>query len=259
MANHVAWLTLNRPEAMNALSETVLDQLNEAFTAVEDAPAVRVVVLTGSGSAFCTGADLKGLLQPDGSIDPDGFMEFVRYVGTTVERIPRLGKPVIAAINGYALAGGLELALACDMVVASRSAHVGDAHANYGLVPGAGGAARLPRIIPPMVARYLAFTGDSLPAAELVPLGFVNEVVDDDRLTVRVSEICARIAEKSAPGIAQMKHLINDGLQQPLATALIMEQEMLKERLRSEDLHEGLAAFRERRKPRFTDEYRPPV
>lgn len=249
----VAWLTLNRPDAMNALSRALLEELRAALAAVDNDPSIRVIVLTGNGSAFCTGADLKGLLQPDGSIDPDELLEFVRFAGSTIERLPALSKPVIAAVNGFALAGGLELALACDFVVASKSARLGDAHANYGLLPGAGGAARLARVVSPSVARYLAFTGDSLPAAELVPLGLVNEVADDEQLEARVGELASRIAAKSAPGLAHMKRLINDGLEQPLVTALRMEHQALAAHVHSADMREGLAAFRERRKPHFTD------
>lgn len=249
----VAWLTLNRPDAMNSMTRALLEALRATLAAADNDPSIRVVVLTGNGSAFCTGADLNELLQPDGSIDPDELLEFVRFAGSTIECLPALSKPVIAAVNGFALAGGLELALACDFVVAAKSARLGDAHANYGLLPGGGGAARLARVVSPSVARYLAFTGDSVPAAELVPLGLVNEVVDDEQLEERTGELAARIAAKSAPGLARMKRLINDGLEQPLATALRMEHQALAVHVHSADMREGLAAFRERRKPHFTD------
>lgn len=253
ISDHVAWVTLNRPDAMNALSVELLEALRATLAKAEDDLDVRVIILSGNGTAFCAGGDLKDLCLEDGTVDPDSLVEFVRFAGATIERIPALSKPVIAAVNGLALAGGLELVIACDLVVASKSARLGDAHANYGLLPGGGGAARLPRVVSPAVARYLAFTGDNLPAAELVPLGLVNEVVDDEQLESRVAELAARIATKSAPGLAHMKRLINVGLEQPLATALQMEHQALAAHAHGNDMREGLAAFRERRKPVFTD------
>lgn len=252
MSDSVAWLRLDRPEAMNSLNTHLLDALDVALTAADNEPTVRVIVLTGAGRAFCTGADLKGLTESDGSIDSDTMLAFVRHAGATIERIPALSKPVIAAINGYALAGGLELALACDLVIAAESARLGDGHANYGLLPGGGGAVRLARVVGPMVAKYLAFTGNAVPAADLVPYGLVNEVVPDAALQTRVAEIAARIATKSPRGLARMKRLINDGLEQPLTTALRMEHQALAVHANSADIHEGLAAFREKRTPNYS-------
>lgn len=251
--DRVAWLTLNRPTAMNSMNQELLERLGTALESADSDPSIRVVVVTGSGKAFCSGADLKSLLKADGSMDPDSLLAFVRLAGATIDLVPALSKPVIAAVNGFALAGGMELALACDFVLAAKSARLGDAHANYGLLPGGGGAARLSRVVSPSMARYLAFTGDHLPAADLVPLGVVAEVVDDDQLVARVQEIASRIADKSATGLAHMKRLINDGLELPLATALRMEHEALAQHVHSNDMLEGLSAFRDRRKPNFTD------
>lgn len=248
LAGPVAWLRLNRPEAMNALSTELLGDLDLAFDIVERDPAVRVVVLTGTGRAFCAGADLKEIGRPP---DPDRIVAFVRAAGATIDRIPALDKPVIAAVNGLALAGGLELVLACDVVIAAVSARLGDAHANYGLLPGAGGAVRLARVVGPTVAKYLAFTGLSLPAPDLVPLGLVNEVVPDGRLHARADELANHIAAKSPLGIARMKALVHDGLEQPLDTALRLEHLALATHAHSADLAEGLTAFTEKRTPRY--------
>jgi enoyl-CoA hydratase len=248
LAGPVAWLRLNRPDAMNALSTELLDDLDHAIDIVERDTTVRVVVLTGTGHAFCAGVDLKEIGQPP---DPDRIVAFVRAAGATIDRLPALGKPVIAAVNGLALAGGLELVLACDLVVAAASARLGDAHANYGLLPGAGGAVRLARVVGPTVAKYLAFTGQSLPAADLVPLGLVNEVVPPGRLRTRANELAQQIAAKSPQGIARMKALIRDGLDQPLDTALRLERLVLATHAHSADLVEGLAAFTEKRLPRY--------
>lgn len=252
ISDAVAWLQLNRPDAMNALNTPLLDALDVALAASDNEPSVRVIVLTAAGKAFCTGADLKDLAARDGSIDSDALLNFVRHAGATIERIPSLSKPVIAAVNGYALAGGLELALACDLVIAAESARLGDGHANYGLLPGGGGAARLARVVGPMIAKYLAFTGDAVPATELLPYGLVNKVVPDDALHTTVGELAASIATKSPRGLAHMKRLINDGLEQPLTTALRLEHQALAVHAHSDDLAEGLAAFREKRTPNYS-------
>lgn len=247
----VAWIRLNRPRAMNALNHDLLDALDSALDAVENDVVIRVAVLTGAGGVFCAGADLKGLVGADGSVDEDALLMLVRRAGATISRIPAVGKPVIAAVNGLAVAGGLELVLACDLVVAAKGARLGDAHANYGLLPGGGGAVRLARVVGPTVAKYLAFTGDFLSAVDLVPLGLVNQVVDDDELDARVGELAERLANKSGAGLAHMKRLIDDGLEQPLVTALRLEQQALAVHVRSPDLQEGLTAFREKREPRY--------
>lgn len=252
VADGIAWITLSRPKAMNAVNRALIAGLEGALISVQADHSVRVVVITGSGRAFCAGGDLKEFLNGDGSIDQKELLKFVQYAGSVFERVSALTKPVIAAVNGFALAGGLELALSCDLVLAAESARLGDGHSNYGLLPGGGGAARLVRVVGPMVAKYLAFTGDALPAADLVPLGLVNEVVPDDRLLSRANEVAARIASKSPVGLAAMKALINDGLDQSLPVALRAEHQALAAHMYSEDMHEGLTAFREKRKPNYT-------
>lgn len=250
--DRIAWVTLNRPDAMNAVNRALVDSLDDVLQTLGRDSNIRVIVITGKGRAFCAGGDLKGFLEPDGSINPEELLRFVEYSGSVFSRIAELPKPVIAAINGLALAGGLELALACDLVVAAESARLGDAHANFGLLPGGGGAARLVRVVGPMVAKYLAFTGEALPAASLVHLGLVNEVVPDVEFVARVRTVASRMAEKSAPGLARMKRLINEGMDQDLPTALKAEHMALLAQLGSKDALEGLNAFREHRSPQFS-------
>lgn len=255
IAKPIAWIRLNQPDTMNPLSEQLLDELNSAVDRIENDAAVRVVVLTGSGRAFSAGAELTSIASPDGSIDGESLLNLVRRASATFERLPALNKPVIAAVNGYALAGGMELMMACDMVIAAQSARIGDAHSNYGLLPGSGGAVRLARLVGPMVAKYLAFTGNFVPAADLVPFGLVNEVVPDEELHDRVDQLARQLASKSPRGLAHMKRLIDDGLEQPLATALRLEHQATAVHMYScSDMQEGLAAFREKRKPLFTDQ-----
>ena len=204
---------------------------------------------TAPGRAFCAGADLKYVKTQAGESGTSGFLDSVL---STMNRIDRFPKPVIAALNGITLAGGLELVLCCDLVLAARSAKIGDAHANYGLIPGGGGSVRLPRVIGPTRAKYLLFTGDFVDAADLVEAGLVNQVVDDDQLESVAQAVADKIATKSPLGLRRMKTLVDDGLQQPLDTALRLELLASEVHSHSADLHEGLAAFNEKRTPRFT-------
>lgn len=246
----VAWLRLNRPEAMNAINDSLISDLARALDDVAADPGVRVVVLTGNGRAFCAGGDLKAV-APNGELDPAHLMAFLRRGTATIERLPALTQPVIAAINGVAAAGGLEIAMACDIIVAAESARIGDAHANFGLLPGGGGAARLARIVGPMVAKRLAYTGALVPAADLVGCGLVSEVVPDDRLEIRVAELAAELAGKSPLVLARMKRLIDDSLDQSLTTGLRAELAALNAHAYSDDIREGLNAFRDKRTPKY--------
>jgi enoyl-CoA hydratase len=247
--NGSMWVRLNRPDAMNALTPEVLDAINEALSNAELRPEVMVVVLTGSGRAFCAGADLKYVKARSGLGGTNSFLESILAIMKRIERFP---KPVIAALNGLTLAAGLELLLCCDLVLAARSAKIGDAHANYGLLPGGGGSVRLPRIIGATRAKYLLFTGDFVDAAEMLTAGLVNQVVDDNQLENATQALADRIATKSPLGLRRMKALVNDGLQQPVDTALRLELLACEVHQHSADQHEGLAAFNEKRIPRFT-------
>ena len=248
-----ARITLNRPAAMNALSGPLCEELARALGQIERDPAVRVVVLTGAGRAFCAGADLKGVFDATGSGPQaeDPMNAFLEQVAGMIDRLRVLPKPTIAALNGLTMAGGLELAMACDLIVAAAGARIGDAHANFGVFHGAGGAAVLPRRIGPTAAKYLLFTGDTMPAAELVPLGLVNRVVPDDQLPAEVDKLAAQIGAKSPLVLRRMKQAVADSLEQPQSTALRMERLVLEAHRHSHDLREGLAAFVGKRKPDF--------
>lgn len=242
------WIRLNRAEAMNALTPEVLGGIDQALNDAEKNPDVRAVVLTGTGRAFCAGADLKYVRSQS---DPDGPRRFLDCVLATMNRLDSFPKPVIAALNGLALAGGLELVLCCDLVLAVRGAKIGDAHANYGLLPGGGGSVRLPRVIGPTRAKYLLFTGDFLTAEELVEAGLVNQVVDAGELEAATQTLVDKIATKSPLGLRRMKALVDDGLQQPVETALRLELLASEVHSHSADQREGLLAFEEKRPPRF--------
>jgi enoyl-CoA hydratase len=248
-AGAVIWLRLQRPAAMNAISTDLLDELNLALDEIEADASVRVVVLTGAGRAFCAGADLKALANAAGEIDPSQVVTFVAYAGRTIERLAALEQPVVAGVNGLALAGGLELLLASDIVVASSAARIGDAHANYGLIPSAGGSVRLARVVGTQMAKYLAFTGGHFPPSSPVLAGLVSEIVEPEELETRLTELATTLADKSPLGLRRMKRLINDAPDQSLRDALAAEQQALREQCGSEDFAEGIAAFAARRTP----------
>lgn len=166
-----AWITLNRPKDMNAISLEMLDELEAALSECQSNTDIRVVVLTGSGKAFCAGADLKGVMASLKDSE-GGKKDFLDRCDDIFGLLRRIGKPVIAALNGLTLAGGLELTMCCDLVFAAENAKIGDAHSNFGVFPGAGGAAVLPRKVGINRAKYLLFTGDFLTAAELEKYGW---------------------------------------------------------------------------------------
>ncbi|WP_322045002.1 enoyl-CoA hydratase/isomerase family protein [Paraburkholderia sp. J67] len=249
------WITLNRPAAMNAISPDVVAGVGRALDEALARDDARVIVLTGAGRAFCAGADLKfvrGETQGQAQSQANGSAQFLGALLALLNRLERFPRPVIAAVNGLALAGGLELVLCCDLVLATQSARFGDAHANYGLLPGGGGSVRLPRRIGAARAKHLMFTGDFVAAEAMETAGLVNQVVEDGRLVEAVDALVAKIAAKSPLGISRMKTLVNDGLEQPVEVALRQELVMTALHEHSEDIAEGLAAFQEKRAPRFT-------
>lgn len=245
-----AWIYLNRPENMNSLSKSLVRELMQAFEEVDKDPAVRVIVLSGKGRAFCAGADLKELLG-DLEKAPDGEKGMLDMAGDLFVKLNHLSKPLIAALNGITLAGGLEITMTADIVVASEKAKIGDAHSNFGVLPGGGGAVRLPRIIGINRAKHLLFTGDFISAKEMKDFGLVHEVVAPEELERFVQELADKIAMKSPLVLREMKRLVADGLEQPLDIALRQELLTLKGHTQSHDFHEGLAAFAEKRTPNF--------
>lgn len=247
----VAWVRLNRPKAMNAISPAVIRDLDAAFAALRTDDTVRVVVLTGAGPAFCAGADLSFALDSLQRGEAGPFIAFVEDIGEVARRMTRFPKPVLACVNGIACAGGLELILACDLVYAAESAKIGDAHANFGLIPGAGGAARLPKRIGSQLAKELLFTGDFVPAAKLAAAGLVNAVFADDALEAEVQKIAEKIAGKSPVGLRRMKEVADDALEQSDEAALRLERIALAAHLATEDVRLGLEAFRAKKKPEF--------
>jgi enoyl-CoA hydratase len=246
---NVALITINRPETLNALDLETLAALDEVIAAIEADGDVRVVVLTGAGNkAFAAGGDVADLNARHGLRH---YLELGELLHRVFRRIELLDKPTIAAINGFALGGGTELALCTDIRIAARSASFGLPEINLGLFPGAGGSQRLLRQISPCKARELMFTGRRISADEAERLGLINRVVDDHALLDEVRTLANAIAQKSPLVLQLLKRTLSDGLDMPLASALRHEQAMISLVLDTRDAHEGCTAFLEKRPANF--------
>ncbi|MBM4763779.1 enoyl-CoA hydratase/isomerase family protein [Bacillus sp. B15-48] len=245
-----AWIFLNRPKQKNSISSQMLLELESALTECKSDQEIKAIVFTGKGDAFCAGADLKNVLSSieNPELGKRDFLDLFSDVGELIRTMP---KPVIAAVNGLALAGGLELVMCCDIVYAVESAKIGDAHSNFGVFPGAGGAAVLPKKIGLNRAKHLLFSGEFLPAAELERFGLVNKVVADNELTEEVEKYVELLASKSPLVLRRMKEVANASMDQTQEAALRHEILNLRQHARSYDLAEGLKAFKEKRKPQF--------
>jgi enoyl-CoA hydratase/carnithine racemase len=248
---HVALLTLNRPEAMNACDRALLAALRESLDALRFDPEVRAIVVTGAGEkAFCAGADLK----ERAGMTPLEVKRFIVTIRDTFSMLETMGKPVIAAINGVALGGGTELALACDIRIASERATLGLTETGLGIIPGAGGTQRLPRLVGKGKAKELIFTARRVDAAEAREIGLVEQVVPAEALLETALAMGARIAENGPLAVEQAKYAINAGMEADLATGLMLESRCYDVIIPTQDRLEGLAAFREKRKPCYRGE-----
>ena len=244
------WVCLNRPEAFNALTPASIQGLVAAMDRVDADGSIRSLVVTGIGKAFCAGADLKAVLATGtGSDATQVTSAFLRQVGDAFDRLESLPIPTIAAVNGVALAGGLELMLCCDIAFSSASAKLGDGHANFGQIPGGGGTLRLPRRVGAARAKYLMFSGQSISAAKAEHWGLVDEVCEPDALSSRVGEVAEQLRCKSSLVLARMKVLVNDAADRSGPAALEAELLMSDRHMTAHDRNEGLAAFTEKRNP----------
>lgn len=244
--NGVATLTLNRPEVMNAINFDLLYGLRDQIEALKSKPEIRVIIITGSGGkAFCGGADLKERSTMD-ELQVKEFIFTIRNLFTSIEF---LNKPVIAAINGFALGGGTELALSCDIRIAAINASMGLTETRFAIIPGAGGTQRLPRLIGRGKAKELIFTGRRVGAQEALEMGLVNKICANDVLLDECNKMAAMICETGPIAIEQAKYAINHGLETDLHTGLGIESNAYWVTIPTEDRLEGLAAFQEKRKP----------
>jgi enoyl-CoA hydratase/carnithine racemase len=245
----IARITLNRPDRLNAISPELLRDLDRACDAVEADAAVRVVTLTAAGRTFCAGADLRAVREL--SPDAQRWGAFMGLWHRVFDRIEALPLPVIAGVHGLALAGGLELVLVADLVVADEGARLGDQHANFGLVAGGGGSQRLPRLIGARRAKELMLLGGWLSAAESLAWGLVNRVVPAGTVAKAVEEMGGTLAAGSGSANRTVKTLVNRAFDTDLAEGLELERRLVAQHMRSADAAEGLRAFAEKRKPVF--------
>ena len=241
--DHVAVVTINRPEVMNALHPPANEELSRVWDDVADDPDVRVAILTGAGDrAFSAGNDLKWTAQHGVPRMPKGGF------GGLVAR-DDLWKPLIAAVNGVALGGGLEIALACDIIVAAENARLGLPEPRVGLMAAAGGVHRLPRHVPLKIAMGMMLTGRQIPATEALRIGLVNEVVPPAQLMAAAERWASEILECSPLSVQASKQAALQGLAKPLAEAMAGDYPLVRKLWTSEDVVEGPLAFAEKRKP----------
>lgn len=246
-------LTINRPQALNCFNMPLLELLGETVGEIALDRSVRVVIITGSTegkNAFSTGADLKERagMTPD---EVKRYIQTIRNLFTAVEELPQ---PVIAAVNGYAFGGGLELALACDIRLASEKAIVGLTETSLAIIPGAGGTQRLPRVVGSARAKEMILRARRISAAEGLEYGLFLEVVQPDRLLERSLEIAEEISQNGPIALAQAKYAINKGLEVSLPIGLAIESNAYAVTIPTKDRIEGLTAFKEKRKPVYTGE-----
>jgi len=246
VADGVALLTLNRPEVMNSFNFALLYALKKEIDQLDQDATIRVIIITGAGAkAFAAGADLKERL----SYTPEQVKEFIFTIRNLFTQIEYMRKPVIAAVNGVALGGGTELAMACDLRVASMNASMGQTETRLAIIPGAGGTQRLPRLVGKGIAKELIFTGRRVGAEEALRIGLVNKICEPQDLLDEARKMAAMICETGPIAIEQAKYAINYGMETDLHTGLAIESNAYWVCIPTEDRLEGLAAFREKRKP----------
>ena len=244
----IGTVTINRPDSLNALNSEVYTELTQLFEEIESDDDVQVVILTGSGEkAFVAGSDVVEM-APQNSIEIRSFVEKARRAS---DRIYTLGKPVIAAINGYALGGGCELAMCCDLRIASENARFGQPEINVGVIPGAGGTQRLSRLIGMTRAKELLYTGDMIDADTALNMGLVNKIVPLDSLMTEANALAKKLLTKSGRILALAKTAVTSGASMSLADALDYEAQCFSLCFATEDQKEGMKAFMEKRTAEF--------
>ena len=243
----IAYVTVNRPKSLNALSNDVLDDLHAAFTAVNSDPGVKIAILTGEGKAFVAGADISEMVKLT-TLEGRAMMIKGQNVMNLIESI---NKPVIAAVNGFALGGGCELAMACDMRIASENAKFGQPEVNLGIIPGFGGTQRLPRLVGKGMGKYMIMTAEMIDAQEAYRIGLVEKVVPAEELIGAAEKVAKTIMSKAPIAIQAAKISVNNGISLDVKTGVAFEGEALVAPFSSEDRMEGMKAFLEKRPAQF--------
>jgi len=246
--NAIAYVTVNRPKVLNALNMATMEELRAAFHDIKNDTNVRVVILTGSGEkAFIAGADIGELAQQN-AVEAK---EYTHRGQSVLNLIENLGKPVIACINGFALGGGCEIAMACSMRLASDNAKLGQPEVKLGIIPGYGGTQRLPRLVGKGIAMQLLLTGEMISAQEAYRIGLVNEVTVVAELIPRAEAIAQKIIANAPLAVQYTMEAVNKGMETPLAEGLYIEATLFGVACATEDKKEGTTAFLEKRQPQF--------
>jgi enoyl-CoA hydratase len=242
----VAKITINRPEVRNALNRETRNELKMALEEARDDKSVKVIIVTGAGEkAFSAGADIMEIQ----SLTPLEIREYVKLSRDVTNIIERMDKPVIASVNGYALGGGCELAIACDLIVASERARFGQPEISIGIIPGGGGTQRLARLVGTKRAKELIFTGDMISATEAERIGLINRVVPAEKLNEVVEELARKLIGKSPVMLRLAKAAVNQSMEVGLSAGLSYEFEAFALCFSTEDQKEGMSAFFEKRRP----------
>ena len=239
----LGFITINRPKAMNALNTDVLAELAEALKEIESDDAVKAVIVTGEGKAFVAVSDIAQMSKLN-AVEGRAMMQAGHKVMNTIDQMP---KPFIAAVNGFALGGGCELAMACDIRIASEKAKFGQPEVGLGIIPGFCGTQRLPRLVGKGMAKYLIYSAEMINAAEALRIGLVEKVVAPEELMAEAEKLAETIASKAPIAVAQAKIAINNGYDMDLKSASQLEVEASTVCFGSEDQKEGMAAFLEKR------------
>ena len=242
----VGLVRLNRPKQLNALNDALMNELGDALAGFDADEGIGAMVVTGSEKAFAAGADI-------GAMKDWGYMDVYKgeYITRNWERIKAIRKPIIGAVAGYALGGGCELAMMCDIIIAADTAKFGQPEIKLGIIPGAGGTQRLPRAVGKAKAMDLVLTGRIMDAAEAERAGLVSRVVSADKLIDEALAAAAQIAEFSLPSVMMAKEAVNRAFESPLAEGMLFERRFFHALFATEDQKEGMAAFVEKRKPKF--------
>jgi enoyl-CoA hydratase len=245
----VGLVTLNRPRMLNALNDQLMDELGQALLGFDADDSIGAMVITGNDKAFAAGADIAAMSQWS-------YMDVYKsdYITRNWEALRRVRKPVIAAVSGYALGGGCELAMMCDIVIASETARFGQPEVKLGILPGAGGTQRLPRAVSKAKAMDMCLTARMMDAAEAERAGLVSRVVAAERVLDEALEAASTIAAHSLPSVMMIKESINRAYEAPLAEGLLFERRVFHSLFATEDQKEGMKAFLEKRPPAFRHE-----
>jgi enoyl-CoA hydratase len=243
----VVLVRLNRPEAANSLSGEMLRTLLETFRKLKDDTGVKGVIVTGAGKFFCAGGDIAEM----SAMSPMAAVEFAELGQKLMFAMERVGKPVVAVVNGHALGGGLELALACDFIVASTKAVFAAPEVRLGIIPGFGGTQRLARLVGKAKAKELIYTGDSISAADAYAIGLANRIYDPDQLLPEAVKLMQTICSRGPLSLRMGKEVIDAGYDIDLANACLMERDAFALCFSTEDQKEGMGAFLEKRPARF--------